>query len=106
MSNAVNMPVPTNFRRVEILAVLAQHDFRCLWAAYIVSHAGNAAYMFAVSRVLFDEVIWREGATAAFIAVMAPLLFMPPLAGVLADRLDRKSASPSCSMRTWCAYLY
>lgn len=91
MSNAANMPVPTYFRRVEILAVLAQRDFRYLWAAYIVSHAGNAAYMFAVSRVLFDDVIWREGATAAFIAVMIPLLLMPPLAGVLADRLDRKS---------------
>ena len=81
----------TYFRRVEILAVLEQRDFRLLWAAYIISHAGDAAYMFAISRVIFEDVDWSEGETAALTAVIIPVFFMPPLAGILADRLDRKS---------------
>lgn len=84
-------PLQTHWRRVEILAVLEQRDFRYLWAAYIISHLGDAAYMFAISRVIFEERNWSEGWSAAFTAVMVPVLFMPPLAGILADRVDRKS---------------
>ena len=84
-------PLQTLCRRVEILAVLEQRDFRYLWAAYIISHLGDAAYMFAISRVIFTEVNWFEGTSAALTAVIIPVLFMPPLAGILADRLDRKS---------------
>ena len=91
MSNAADMPMLTYFRRVAILAVLEQRDFRYLWAAYIVSHAGDGVYLFAISRVIFEDVYWSEGESAAFTAVMVPILFMPPLAGVLADRIDRKS---------------
>ncbi len=91
MSNAADMPMLTYFRRVEILAVLAHRDFRYLWAAYFTSLAGDAAYMFAISRVIFEDGNWSEGETAAFTVVIVPILFMPPLAGILADRLDRKS---------------
>ena len=91
MSNVADMPMLTYFRRVEILAVLEQRDFRYLWAAYIISHVGDAAYTFAIARVVFEDVNWSEGESAAFTAVIIPVLFMPPLAGILADRLDRKS---------------
>ena len=91
MSDFADMPLPTNIRRVEILAVLEQRDFRYLWAAYVVSQVGLSAYFFAISRVIFEDVNWPEGKMAAFTAATIPVLFMPPLAGVLADRLDRKS---------------
>ena len=91
MSNAADMPMLTYFRRVAILAVLERRDFRYLWAAYIVSHAGDGVYMFAISRFFFEEIGRQQDTTAAFIAVMIPILIMPPIAGVLADRLDRKS---------------
>ena len=91
MNVFANSPLQTHWRRVEILAVLEQRDFRYLWAAYIISHLGDAAYTFAISRVIFEERNWSEGWSAAFTAVMLPVLFMPPLAGILADRVDRKS---------------
>lgn len=84
-------PLQSYCRRIEILAVLEQRDFRYLWAAYIISHAGDAAYMFAIIRVIVEDVNWPEGKMAAITAAIIPILFMPPIAGVLADRLDRKS---------------
>ena len=92
-----HMPLLTHLRRVEILAVLARRDFRFLAAAYFTCKAADAVYYFAFSRILFEETVWREGSLPAFsagsviAATTLPLLFVRPLAGVLADRLDRKS---------------
>ena len=91
MSKFADIPLLTYFRRVEILAVLEQRDFRCLAAAYIISNVGDAVYFFAITRLAYDEVgAWRA---ASFIltAAILPVIIMPPLAGVLADRLNRKS---------------
>jgi len=91
------MPFLTYLRRVEILAVLERRDFRFLAAAYFICKAGDAVYYFAFYRILFEEFTWRGDSapllTAGFViaATTYPLLFVPPLAGVLADRLNRKS---------------
>lgn len=90
-------PLLTLIRRVEILAVLERRDFRFLAAAYFISKVGDAVYYFAFSRILFEELIWRESslpwltAGSVIAATTLPLLFVPPLAGVLADRVNRKS---------------
>lgn len=90
-------PLLTLIRRVEILAVLERRDFRYLAAAYVISKAGDAVYYFAFSRILFEELIWRENslpwltAGSVIAATTFPLLFAPPFAGVLADRVNRKS---------------
>ena len=91
MSKFADMPLPISIRRAEILTVLEQRDFRYLWAAYVISQVGVSAYFFAISRVIFEDVNWPEGKMAAFTAATIPVLFMPPLAGVFADRLDRRS---------------
>ena len=97
MSNTANTPMLTYFRRVEILAVLERRDFRFLAAAYVICKAGDAVYFFAFSRILFEEFVWREDspllqtAGAVIAATTFPLLLVPPLAGVLSDRLDRKA---------------
>ena len=84
-------------RRVDILAVLERRDFRFLAAAYVICKTGDAVYYFAFFRILFDEIVWRAGsepllpAGSVIAATTLPLLFMRPLAGVLADRLNRKS---------------
>ena len=97
MRSLANTSFLTYLRRVDILAVLERRDFRFLAAAYVICKAGDAVYFFAFSRILFDEVVWRAGsepllaAGAVIAATTLPLLFVRPLAGVLADRLDRKS---------------
>ena len=97
MNNLANMPLLALLRRVDILAVLERRDFRFLAAAYFICKAGDAVYFFAFSRILFEDVVWREGsepvlsAGSVIVATTLPLLFVRPLAGVLADRLNRKS---------------
>lgn len=91
------LPLLTCLRRVEILAVLERRDFRFLAAAYFICKAGDAVYFFAFYRILLEETVWRGDSPpvltigSVIVATTYPLLFMPPLAGVLADRLDRKS---------------
>ncbi len=90
MSKFADIPLLTYFRRVEILAVLEQRDFRFLAAAYIISNVGDAVYFFAIARLAYDEMDVWAGASLILTAVYLPVIIMPPLAGVLADRLNRK----------------
>ena len=97
MRSFANIPFLTYLRRVDILAVLERRDFRFLATAYFTCKAGDAVYYFAFYRILFEEFTWRGDSgpplTAGFVIAAAtyPLLFVRPLAGVLADRVNRKS---------------
>ena len=83
-------------RRVDIVAVFAHRSYRYLAAAYIISIVGDAVYFVAVPwHVLNEQGLGASlsfGSAASFVLTAAaiPILIMPPLAGVLADRMDRK----------------
>ena len=83
-------------RRVDIVAVFAHRSYRYLAAAYIISIVGDAVYFVAVPwHVLNEQGLGASlsfGGAASFVLTAAtiPILIMPPLAGVLADRMDRK----------------
>lgn len=65
-------------------------DFRKLFLGSVVSFLGDWFALVAVAG-LVKELTGRDGSTAwVFAAEVLPIFLMSPLAGVLADRLDRK----------------
>ena len=86
----MDVPLLRFFRRADILAVLAHRSFRYLFLARAVSSAGDAIYSVALPWFVIEE----QGSALALGFTLSvgllPILFMAPLAGVLADRLDRK----------------
>lgn len=65
-------------------------DFRRLLVSSVVSFIGDWFALVAVSG-LVKELTGREGSTAfVFAAQVLPIFLMSPIAGVLADRVDRK----------------
>lgn len=66
-------------------------DFRTMWLANMAAQA--AAWALIVSRgwLVFDMTGSSMSVGIVTFAVMAPMLFMPPIAGVLADRMDRRA---------------
>lgn len=65
-------------------------DFRKLFFGSVVSFLGDWFALVAVAG-LVKELTGRDGSTAwVFAAEVLPIFLMSPVAGVLADRLDRK----------------
>ena len=65
-------------------------DFRRLFLASVVSLGGDWFAYVAVSGLVIDDT-GREGAGAlVFAASVLPVFLAAPLAGVIADRVDRK----------------
>ncbi len=83
-------------RRADIVAVFAHRSYRYLAAAYLVSSVGDAVYFVAVpwhvlnEQGLGESLSFGSAASLVLTAATIPILIMPPLAGVLADRMDRK----------------
>lgn len=75
----------------ELVALLRRNaDFRRLFLGSVVSFLGDWFALVAVAG-LVKELTGREGSTAwVFAAEVLPIFLMAPVAGVLADRLDRK----------------
>ena len=86
----------TLLRRTDIVAVFAHRSYRCLAAAYLISIVGDAVYFVAVPWHVLNEqglgasLSFGSAAVLVLTAATIPILIMPPLAGVLADRMDRK----------------
>ena len=73
-------------------AVALEHqDFRTMWLANASAQA--AAWALIVSRAWFvyDETGMSSDVALVTFAAMAPAFIVPPIAGVLADRLDRRT---------------
>jgi len=72
-------------------AALEYRDFRTMWLASLAAQA--AAWALIVSRgwLVFDMTGSSMVVGVVTFAAMAPMLFMPPIAGVLADRFDRRN---------------
>jgi MFS family permease len=75
---------------VEPPAALRQPEFRSLWLAGLVSDAGDWMLLIALPIVVYGLTGSALGTSGAFIAELAPAVVLAPLAGRLADRLDRR----------------
>ena len=86
----MNLPLITQLRRSEILAVLAHRDFRYVFLAQIVSGLGDAVYWLALPWLVLQEVGTATAVGITGAAAVIPVILLAPFAGVLADRLNRK----------------
>ena len=87
-----NLPAQRSRSQLGELVSLAKRnrDYRRLFLASVVSYLGDWFALVAVSGLVRD-LTGYEGATAlVFAAEVLPVFLLAPVAGVLADRFDRK----------------
>ena len=85
------MSLFNNVQRAEILAVLAHRSFRYLFLARVTSSVGDAVYSVALPLLVLEERGSAMALGITYAAATLSFIVVGPLAGVLADRLDRKS---------------
>jgi MFS family permease len=78
-------------RAVRLPGALAQPDFRSLWLAGLVSDAGDWMLLVALPIVVYSLTGSALGTSFAFLAELAPGVLLAPVAGKLADLVDRRS---------------
>lgn len=66
-------------------------DFRLLWLAQIVSELGDWFYAVAIYSLLLELTGQARSVGAAVVLQLLPQVFMAPMAGVINDRLARRS---------------
>src|SRR5215210_5987888 len=82
---------PGGYSRVNMLAPLRLRDFRLLWLGMTVSLLGDGIFLVAMAWQAYE--LWNAPAALSLIgvAMTVPTIgFLLP-AGVLSDRLDRRS---------------
>jgi MFS family permease len=72
-------------------AALEYRDFRNLWTANACAQAAAWGLIVARGWLIFNETHSSFLVGAATFAAMAPQLVIPPIVGVLADRMDRRT---------------
>ncbi|HWO73739.1 MAG TPA: MFS transporter [Dehalococcoidia bacterium] len=72
-------------------AALQYTDFRNLWIANAFGQAGAWGLIVTRGILIYDETESSLLVGTATFAAMAPLFFIPPIVGVLADRMDRRT---------------
>jgi dTMP kinase len=86
----------------ELKAILRIRPFRRLWAVLGLSSLGDWLGLLATSTFAADHVSGSAAKGAAFGSVIAvrllPALVLGPLAGVLADRFDRRYTMVVCDL--------
>src|SRR5947208_8832326 len=82
---------PGGFSRVNLFAPLRLRDFRLLWIGMTVSLAGDGIFLVAMAWQAYD--LWNAPAALSLIgvAMTVPMIAFLLPAGVLSDRLDRRS---------------
>src|SRR5438477_8903005 len=76
--------------RSRFFAALAYPDFRRLWLANASAQAAAWALIVTRGWLIFDKTGSAFWVGAATFAAMGPQFFVPPIVGVLADRMDRR----------------
>lgn len=71
-------------------AALKQREFRSLLVAGLISDAGDWMLLIALPIVIYQLTGSALGTSVAFLAELAPGVVLAPLAGRLADRIDRR----------------
>jgi MFS family permease len=79
------LPEPAGFR-----AVLQKRDFRVIWFAQVASQLGDKFLMFSLLVLTYTVSRASTQGAALFLAYTFPSVFLSPLAGVYADRHDKK----------------
>lgn len=85
------MPLFSLFRRAEILAVLAHRSFRYAFFAHVASSIGNAVYSIALPLLILESGGSAMALGFTYAAASGSFIVVGPLAGVLADSINRKS---------------
>jgi MFS family permease len=75
---------------MKLAPALNDRGFRSLWLAGLVSDGGDWMLLVALPIVVYRLTGSALGTSAAFLAELAPGVALAPLAGALADRLDRR----------------
>jgi MFS family permease len=75
---------------VESPGPLSAPAFRTLWAAGVISDAGDWLLLVALPIVVFQLTGSALGTAVAFAAELGPGIVLAPVAGRLADALDRR----------------
>jgi MFS family permease len=71
-------------------AVLRNEPFRWLWLAILFSRAGEAIAQVALPLLVYDLTDSSRLLGAMFVIQFTPRVLLAPIAGLLADRLDRR----------------
>src|SRR5262245_35703611 len=73
------------------VAALEFRDFRRLWSANLAAQAAAWALIVTRGWLVYDMTDSSMAVGLVTFAAMVPLVLVPPFAGVLADRVDRRS---------------
>jgi len=76
--------------RAGFQTVLANRDFRLIWFAQVASQLADKFLMFALLILTYSISRASLHGAALFLAYTFPSIFLSPLAGVYADRHDKK----------------
>jgi DHA3 family tetracycline resistance protein-like MFS transporter len=82
---------PGGYSRVNLLAPLRHRDFRLLWAGMTVSLVGDGIFLVAMAWQAYE--LWNAPAALSILGIgmtIPTIAFLLP-AGVLSDRLDRRT---------------
>ena len=82
---------PGGFSRVNLLTPLRHRDFRLLWTGMTVSLVGDGIFLVAMAWQAYE--LWNAPAALSLLGIgmtIPTIAFLLP-AGVLSDRLDRRS---------------
>jgi DHA3 family tetracycline resistance protein-like MFS transporter len=82
---------PGGFSRVNLLAPLRHRDFRLLWTGMTISLVGDGVFLVAMAWQAYK--LWNAPAALSLLGIgmtIPTIAFLLP-AGVLSDRLDRRS---------------
>jgi predicted MFS family arabinose efflux permease len=71
-------------------SVLRRHDYRMLLASAATSRAGDFLYLVAMSVYVFDRTGSAAWVSAAALGRFLPSVLLSPVAGVIADRYERR----------------
>jgi MFS family permease len=82
---------------VEPRGALSVPAFRALWTAGLISDTGDWLLLIALPIVVYQLTGSALGTSAAFAAELGPGIALAPLAGRLADRVDRRTLLMSLS---------
>lgn len=99
-------------QRHSSLGALRHRDFALFWTAAAISNGGGWMQMVAVPALLFDMTGSSTWLGLASMASLLPAVFLTPYAGVLADRMSRRSillitqtVQMLCAFGLWTFYL-
>ncbi|MBV9446654.1 MAG: MFS transporter [Streptosporangiaceae bacterium] len=87
------------------MTALRNRDFRHLWLAGLISDTGDWMLLVALPILVYQLTGSTLGTSMAFLIELIPALLITPLAGRLADRVDRRTLLVAISLAQAAALL-